>query len=95
MKRVIVEAFFPELKGDPNRIGRGEATNVKAAISRAFGDAIKQTRSIKRGKKRAGGARITAIKATITIIDIKPEETCDKTTPCVPLKVSHQVAPNS
>lgn len=96
MKRVIVEAMFPELRGgNIYKVGRGEASNIKAAISRAFGDAIKQTRTIKKGKKRAGGARITTIKATITIIDIIAEEPCDKQTPCVPLKASPQAAPNS
>jgi hypothetical protein len=74
MKRVIAECFFPELKGDPNRVGRGEATNTEAALSRAFKDAIKQTRSIKKGKKRAGGVRITTIKALITIINVESEE---------------------
>lgn len=62
MKRVIVEAFFPEVKGNPYRTGRGEATNVKAAISRAFGEALKQVR----------GKRITTIKAMLTIISIEP-----------------------
>ena len=64
MKRVIVEAFFPEVKGNPYRTGRGEATNVKAAISRAFGEALKQVR----------GKRITTIKAMLTIISIEPME---------------------
>ena len=66
MKRVMVECMFPELRGgNIYKVGRGEATNVKAAISRAFGEALKQVR----------GKRITTIKATLTIINIEPEET--------------------
>lgn len=86
VKRVMVECMFPELRGGSiYKVGRGEATNVKAAISRAFGEALKQVR----------GKRITTIKATLTIINIEPEETCDKQTQCVPLKASHQAVPNS
>jgi hypothetical protein len=51
MKLVTAEYMFPELKGP--------AISVKAAISRAFGDAIKQNR----------GKRYHIITATITIIE--------------------------
>ena len=60
MKLATVEAMFPELKGAHiYRTGRGRASTVKAAISRAFGDVIKQNR----------GKRYHSIKATVTIIE--------------------------
>ncbi len=60
MKLVTVEAMFPELKGGAiYRTGHGRASTAKAAISRAFGDVIKQNR----------GKRYHSIKATITIIE--------------------------
>jgi len=65
MKLVTVEAMFPELKGGAiYRTGRGRASTAKAAISRAFGDVIKQNR----------GKRYHSIKATITIIEEAPKE---------------------
>jgi hypothetical protein len=65
MKRAIAECFFPELKGGHvYGTGRGDASNIPAAISRAFKDALAQ----KKGK------RVHTIKATITIIDVQPEE---------------------
>jgi anthranilate/para-aminobenzoate synthase component II len=63
---VTVEAMFPELKGGAiYRTGRGRASTVKAAISRAFGDVLKQNR----------GKRYHSVKATITIIEESPKET--------------------
>ncbi len=65
MKSVAVEAMFPELKGgNIYKIGHGRASTVKAAISRAFGDLLKQIK----------GKRIHTIKAALTIIEV-PEET--------------------
>jgi len=58
--------MFPELKGGAiYRTGRGRASTAKAAISRAFGDVIKQNR----------GKRYHSIKAAITIIEEAPKET--------------------
>ena len=66
MKLVTVEAMFPELKGPAiYRTGHGRASTAKAAISRAFGDVIKQNR----------GKRYHSIKATLTIIEESPKET--------------------
>ena len=45
MKIAYIEATLPELKGgNSHQTGRGEATNSKAAISRAFGDMFKKVR---------------------------------------------------
>lgn len=64
-KLVIVDAMFPELKGSHiYKVGRGRAAGTKAAVSRAFGDLLKQIK----------GKRIHMIKATITIVD-SPKET--------------------
>ena len=60
MKLVVVDCMFPELRGPAiYRTGRGRASTAKAAISRAFGDVLKQNR----------GKRYHSIKATITIIE--------------------------
>jgi len=60
MKIAFVEAFFPELKGKYiYRTGRGEASNNKAAISRAMGDLFKGVK----------GKRFSCIKCTITLTE--------------------------
>ena len=60
MKLVTAECMFPELRGGAiYRTGRGEGSTAKAAISRAFADALKQNK----------GKRFHSIKATITIIE--------------------------
>jgi hypothetical protein len=64
VKRVAVEAFFPELKGNAYRTAQGTGSSPKVAISRAFSALLKQTR-----KKR-----ITTIKATISIFDVIPQQ---------------------
>jgi hypothetical protein len=59
-KSCVVEGFFPELRGAHiYKTGRGKGSNAKAAISRAFGDLLKQVR----------GKRVHTIKATITILE--------------------------
>ena len=63
-KQAYIEGFFPEVKGNPNRVGRGRGSTAKAAISRGFGDLLKQVR----------GKRIQTIKATVTITEIMEEE---------------------
>lgn len=66
MKLVTVETFQPELKGKfIYTTGRGRASTVKASISRAFGDVLKQLK----------GKRFHTIKATVTIIEEAPKET--------------------
>lgn len=62
-KQAYIEGFFPELKGRADRVGRGQGSNAKAAISRAVGDLLKQVK----------GKRIQTIKATIIITDVQPE----------------------
>lgn len=58
VKHVFIEAMFPELKGPMiYKSAHGEAGSVKPAISRAFGNLLKQAR----------GKRISTIKATIVI----------------------------
>jgi hypothetical protein len=61
MKRAIAECFFPELKGPSIwKTGRGEASNAKAAISRAMGHALKQVK----------GKRWQTVKVTFSVVDI-------------------------
>jgi hypothetical protein len=50
--------------GNIYKTGRGRGTNAKAAISRAFGDLLKQVR----------GKRIHTITATVHILEAQPEE---------------------
>ena len=58
VKHVFIEAMFPELKGPMiYKSAHGEAGSVKPAISRAFGNLLKQAR----------GKRISTIKATFVI----------------------------
>ena len=57
IKHVLLEAFMPELKGRCDYVAHGEAASVKPAISRAFGDLIKQLK----------GKRVSTIKASIII----------------------------
>jgi hypothetical protein len=68
MKRAIAECFFPELKGPSiYKTGRGEASNAKAAISRAMGHALKQVK----------GKRWSTVKVTFSVsdvVDITPED---------------------
>lgn len=65
IKNATISAMFPELRGgNIYKIGRGRAAGTKAAVSRAFGDLLKQIK----------GKRIHMIKATITIVD-SPKET--------------------
>ena len=64
MKLATINAMFPEVKGNPYRTGRGKGANAKAAISRAFGDVLKQVK----------GKRIHTINATVTIVEAQPEE---------------------
>lgn len=60
MKLATVDATFPELKGGAiYRIGRGEASTIAAAISRAVKAVLKQNK----------GKRFHTIKTTITVID--------------------------
>ena len=59
-KQAYIEGFFPELKGNPNRVGRGRGCTAKVAISRAFGQLLKQVR----------GKRIQTINATVTITEV-------------------------
>lgn len=61
MKLATVEAFIPEIKGSPYRTGRGRASAAKAAISRAFGDVLRQVK----------GKRFRTIQATVTIIEVE------------------------
>lgn len=61
IKLATIEGMFPELKGGSiYKTGRGRASTSKAAISRAFGDLLKQVK----------GKRIHTIKATITIVEV-------------------------
>jgi hypothetical protein len=64
MKLAIAECFFGELRGNPNRTGRGRATTPKAAIARAFADVFKQLK----------GKRITSLRADITVVELRPLE---------------------
>ncbi len=62
-KQAYIEGFFPEVKGNPARVGRGYGSTAKAAISRAIGDLLKQVNK-----------RIQTIKATIIITERQPQE---------------------
>jgi hypothetical protein len=60
MKIAFVEATLPEQpSARMYQSGRGEGTNSKAAISRAFGDMFKKVK----------GRRISVIKCTITLTE--------------------------
>jgi hypothetical protein len=60
MKKVTVEAMFPELKGgNIYKTGQGEASSAKPAIARAFADVLKQVK----------GKRWTTVKTTITVVE--------------------------
>ena len=64
MKLAICECTFPELKGgNIYKTGRGQGSTSKAAIARAFADALKQVR-----KKH-----VHQIKAAITIVETANE----------------------
>jgi hypothetical protein len=64
MKLAVVSAMSPDLKGRCDYTGRGKASTPAAAISRAVKDWYKQV----------GRRRVTTIRATITVVEIKPEE---------------------
>lgn len=60
LKTVTIEAEFPELKGGTQlQIGKGSASNVKAAGAAAFRDLFK--------KPALKGKRVSAFKAIISI----------------------------
>lgn len=60
MKLVVAECFLPEMKGKNIYVtGRGQGSNSRAAIARAFADVLKQVR-----KKH-----IHYMKANITIVE--------------------------
>ncbi len=60
MKIAFIEAMMPELRGgNIYKNGRGEASNVDAAVSRAFKDLRKQLK----------GKRASIFKCTITITE--------------------------
>lgn len=60
MKIATVEAMFPELRGGKiYKIGRGQGSDSRVAINRAFADLLYQV----------SGCHIHQIKATITIVD--------------------------
>lgn len=63
LKSVTVQAFFPELKGNPNRVGHGKASNWTAATSRALKDIQKQIK----------GKRIHSAQLTISITDTEEQ----------------------
>lgn len=67
-KQVYIEAFFPQVKGNPNRVGRGRGGSAKVAIARGFSDLLKQVR----------GKRIQTIQATITLTEAPVDETQEK-----------------
>jgi hypothetical protein len=57
IKHVLLEAFLPEMKGRADFVAHGEAGSVKPAISRAFGNLLKQVKA----------KRVSTIKATLVI----------------------------
>lgn len=60
MKIALIEAFMPELRGaNIYKNGRGEASNIDAAVSRAF----------KNLRKQLKGKRASLFKCTITITE--------------------------
>jgi hypothetical protein len=64
MKIATIEAEFSELKGNNRATGRGEASTARAAVSRAFGDLMKQD--------NVRHKRISQISATIHIVNKVP-----------------------
>lgn len=59
MKIATIQGEFPELKGNPVAVGRGQGSTAKAAISRAVADLLRQS-NVRR-------KRITNFRATIVI----------------------------
>jgi hypothetical protein len=67
MKRAIIEVTLPELKGGHMyKTARGTGSSSKVAISRAFGDLFKQTRS----------KRVSVIRAIITLSEMTTCQLC-------------------
>lgn len=66
MKQAYIEGFFPQVKGNADRVGRGRGSSAKVAIARAMGNLLKQV----------NGKQARTFKATVTITDV-PEETGD------------------
>ena len=70
MKCAFIEATLPELKGGKMyQSGRGEGSNSKAAISRAFGDMF----------KKIGRKHVSVIQARISLT-IKNEASVEEET---------------
>ena len=61
MKRIQIQATFPEIKGVNTRSGVGVASTTRAGIARAFEDVLKQVK----------GKRISVINASLSISETK------------------------
>lgn len=66
MKRVYIEAHFPDLKGNCYGTGRGEGSTVQAAIGSAVRDLLK-TPKLRR-------KHLHSIKMTLSITSLLPVE---------------------
>lgn len=64
MKRVQIQATFPEFKGVNERRGIGVASTTRAGIARAFEDVLKQVK----------GKRYSVINASLSISETKNNE---------------------
>lgn len=64
MKTARIEAQFPDLKGNSYADGKGTASTVRAAISRAISDLFKQP--------NVRGKHINSFKATVTLTNDVP-----------------------
>lgn len=63
MKRVTVEAHFPELKGRVDFVGTGEATSIPSAIRRALDNIFSET--------KVKGKRVHTLKLLISVSSVE------------------------
>lgn len=65
MKRVTVEATFPELKGRVDFVATGEATSVPSAVRRALEDIFSEP--------KVKGKRIKSMKLLVSVITLQSD----------------------
>jgi hypothetical protein len=70
MKIVLLEAFFPELKGGAcNQRAKGTGSTVRVATARAFGDLYKQP--------KVKGKRFSMMTVTLSVGTVPDEPTAE------------------
>jgi hypothetical protein len=74
MRRAVIEAFVPELKGQCDFTVRGTGGSNKVAIARAFAALFKE--------RKLRGKRITTVKTTIMLNEVVCCDICLKEICC-------------